>query len=61
MSRQPCENRLCIYWLDGTCTLRRIRLDEQGRCTNCIYVDVEESVLRAERKRLLSVYRRDAH
>lgn len=47
-----CENNFCIYWEDGNCELDEISLDIQGRCMECIYVDIDEEVLSENRKKI---------
>ena len=51
-----CENKFCIYWSQGSCTLETISLDIQGRCQECIYVSIEEKALATARKNLLYRY-----
>ena len=51
-----CENEFCIYWAANTCTLNAITLDRMGICSNCIYVSVEESVLKEYREKLLKKF-----
>lgn len=48
-----CENRLCIYWDKGACTLEDVRLDGQGSCTDCIIVNLPEEFLKQKRSELL--------
>ncbi len=40
-----CENCFCIYQYSGVCRLDRIELDIQGKCTSCIYLDIDEQAL----------------
>ena len=47
-----CANRFCIYWSDDKCILDSVSLDITGLCEDCIYVNIEESVLQAYRKQL---------
>ena len=44
-----CGNTFCIYWKDGNCVLKNIELDIQGSCISCIYVDLDEEMLRKMR------------
>lgn len=48
-----CENHFCIYWDSGICLLDKISLDVQGSCQDCIYVELEEELLKRERKNAL--------
>ena len=48
-----CENTFCIYWLNNECTLNDISLDIQGNCLDCIYIDLDDDVLKKERERML--------
>ena len=49
-----CENTFCIYWENEQCILREISLDILGCCKNCIYVNIDDNILQAARKTLLS-------
>lgn len=54
-----CENVFCIYYRpDDQCRLSQdsLHLDLQGRCTDCIYVDLPSDQLEAARRRILSRY-----
>ena len=51
-----CENIFCIYWKDEKCLLKEICLDIQGNCKNCIYVDIDETLLLNQRQKLLNKY-----
>ncbi len=53
MTTRMCENIFCIYWEDNTCILDSISLDIQGTCRDCIYIELEESILSKARKDLL--------
>lgn len=46
-----CENIFCIYWVAHSCRLDEISLDVQGNCENCVYIDIDESILYTERRR----------
>ncbi|MBR6513745.1 MAG: hypothetical protein IKT46_02805 [Clostridia bacterium] len=35
-----CENEYCIYNRKNKCVLDSISLDIQGKCIECIYVDI---------------------
>ena len=51
-----CENIFCIYWFNKKCLLEEITLDMQGRCECCIYVDIDENILKEERYKILKKY-----
>ena len=48
-----CENEFCIYNQKEKCTLSKISLDFQGRCNECIYVNIEETQLKKIKKEQL--------
>ena len=48
-----CENDYCIYCDNGECILTEIALDYQGRCTECIMVDIESSILKKQKQKQL--------
>ncbi len=48
-----CENVLCIYNKKEKCILSEISLDYQGRCSECIYVSIEETQLKKLKKEQL--------
>ncbi len=47
-----CQNVFCIYWKQEHCLLDRLSIDQQGLCTNCIYVDIPDSYLDKKRSHL---------
>ncbi len=53
MIQLSCENEFCIYQKQGTCILESVRLDIQGNCVDCIYIDVEEDTLNNLKEKLL--------
>ena len=53
MLQLSCENEFCIYQKQGICILESIQLDIQGNCMDCIYVNIEESVLNNLKDKLL--------
>lgn len=40
-----CGNYFCIYNEGEKCILEEISLDIQGKCEECIYVDIDEKTL----------------
>lgn len=54
-----CENIFCIYWADKKCTLNNISLDIQGKCEDCIYINIDEKVLRKQRDKLMKTYEKE--
>lgn len=45
MSQLFCENEFCIYQKQGNCILERVKLDIQGSCKDCLYVNIQEDTL----------------
>ncbi len=48
-----CENYLCIYEQQGICELVEVELDVQGKCKDCVYIDIEQPLLTQLKKRIL--------
>ena len=48
-----CENIFCIYFENDACILNEISLDIQGNCRDCIYIDLDDKTLKAEREKIL--------
>lgn len=51
-----CENIYCIYNNEKTCITEGVELDIQGKCTSCIYVDIEDEYLKRKKKEILEQY-----
>ena len=51
-----CQNKLCIYWEEDECILDEVELDFQGKCTECIYIDIDDEDLKKYRKKSLSKF-----
>ena len=51
-----CENCFCIYEENGKCILDKVELDIMGQCTECIYVNLDDSVLKKAKQKLLKKY-----
>ena len=51
-----CENSYCVYQKQGKCTLDQIQINISGMCSECIYVDLEDSVLDKAKDKLLNSY-----
>ena len=49
-----CENYLCIYELDGDCTLKEISLNITGTCEECIYPSINRGYLQMAKESLLT-------
>lgn len=45
MDNLLCENEFCIYQFEGKCILETVRLDIQGSCLDCVYIDIDKDVL----------------
>lgn len=51
-----CENSFCIYWKKNQCALRENSLNITGSCKDCIYVDIDDELLKQEREKTLKSY-----
>lgn len=54
-----CQNKFCAYFDDEQCTLDEISIGMLGECLDCIYIDLDETLLDEERKhkrRELSIF-----
>ena len=40
-----CQNFFCVYQKQGECILDEITLDIDGRCEDCIYVNINDDLL----------------
>ncbi len=40
-----CENIFCLYQQKGKCTLDEIDIDASGRCTEMIFIDVDDRII----------------
>lgn len=40
-----CENIYCIYYEKSGCKLEEVYLDIQGKCTECVYVEIEDELI----------------
>ena len=41
-----CENQFCLYCEENSCILGEISLDISGSCAECIYIDIDEKLLK---------------
>ena len=48
-----CENSLCVYQFEDKCILKEIKIDSLGMCTECIYPDIDENVLKEAKEKAL--------
>ncbi len=48
-----CENVFCVYWHNDECRLNEISLNVFGTCECCIYVDIDERLLKKRRAEFL--------
>ena len=53
MIQLSCENEFCIYQKQGNCILKRVNLDIQGNCLDCIYINIDEAALNNMKEKLL--------
>lgn len=51
-----CENVFCVYQKEDRCLLDEVRLDIQGKCTEYIYVHVDETELKRNKQKILERY-----
>ena len=51
-----CENKFCIYYENHVCTLETIDINTFGCCDSCIYIDLDESVLKDARRKIREKY-----
>lgn len=54
-----CENRFCVYWGEGGCSLPQVTLDDMGRCENCILVELDAAMLARARREVLERFAQD--
>ena len=47
-----CGNRYCIYWLDGSCVLPQVTLDDWGVCSEWVHVLIPDRELERRRETL---------
>lgn len=48
-----CENELCVYQDKGYCILEGVAIDSNGRCTECVYPDIDKRLLTLAKNRFL--------
>ena len=48
-----CENSLCVYQFEDKCILNEVKIDSLGMCTECIYPDIDENVLKEAKEKAL--------
>ena len=51
-----CENNFCIYQRNGNCILNEISIDSSGMCTECIYPDIDEEILKDAKLKVLKSF-----
>ena len=49
-----CENNYCVYNSDNECILEKISIDTLGMCTECIYPDIDEKILKKYKNEFLN-------
>ena len=47
-----CGNYLCIYFSKGSCLRDDITLDNDGRCLQCIYINMDDEKLEEIRAKM---------
>lgn len=48
-----CNFNLCIYQLNGFCTIDCIEINEWGMCDTCILIDMEDDFLQEKKNEAL--------
>ena len=51
-----CENSFCIYHSGGQCILDTIEVNSVGMCAECIYPNIDETILNEAKSELLKQY-----
>ncbi len=51
-----CENVFCIYEYKGKCRIKGVTLDIMGKCTECIYVDLDQNILNEAKNKILKQF-----
>mgnify|MGYP007106054797 CR=1 FL=1 len=51
-----CENSFCIYFSNGQCILDAIEVNSVGMCAECIYPNIDETILNEAKLKLLKHY-----
>ncbi len=51
-----CENSFCIYLSNGECILDTIEINSVGMCTECIYPNIDATILNEAKSELLKYY-----
>lgn len=55
MQKTECENKWCIYYEEGRCTLVGISINSYGMCDDCIMIDPDETEMKMRRKREVDI------
>ena len=48
-----CQNNFCIYWDNRKCILDEISLNICGQCEECVLIEIDEELLKKQRKIIL--------
>ncbi len=56
MQRTECENKWCIYYEEGYCTIAGISINSYGMCDDCIMIDPDETEMKMRRKRQVDIF-----
>ena len=48
-----CDNNYCIYADDGKCILDSISIDALGMCSECIFAEFDEEILKKAKRKML--------
>lgn len=52
-----CDNKFCVFWESGECIIKEISLDCQGKCMECIYIDIDEEKMKRIRYKQREKYK----
>ncbi len=53
-----CENNFCVYCSELRCVLDNISINISGMCTECILINIEDSILNIKKKEMLSDFQK---
>ena len=52
-----CENCFCIYQAKGKCIIKNVSINSMGMCTECIYADIDEKILKQSKLKILNKHK----
>ena len=54
-----CNNEMCLYEEDGTCTQKEITLDHRGRCRQGMNIILEPELIKEKKQKFWEMVSRD--